>query len=222
VRLSRTCMRSLPEATIDIRRFTADEASAVIEQVEVWQTRFRQERGRTFVYLGDEFYLMTGRPIPAGKFYDGFPQVEDGIGITRLFLDDAERLIKRTPAGSARNHSGTIACGTLISDTMQNLVQRVNAHTGADLRVTTVENKLFGSEINVSGLLSGGDVCDALAGERYSDPVFVSENMLSKRTKTFLDDMHIETMEAQLNRPVFASGYLSQVLEHLATVPLAI
>ena len=222
VRLSRTCMRSLPEATIDIRRFTVAEATAVIEQVEVWQKRFRQERGRTFVYLGDEFYLMTGRPIPAGKYYDGFPQVEDGIGITRLFLDDAERLIKRTPADFARNRSGTIACGTLISDTMQDLVRRVNAHSGSDLRVTTVENKLFGSEINVSGLLSGGDVCEALAGERFGDPVFVSENMLSKRTKTFLDDMHIETMQAQLNRPIFASAYLSQVLEHAGAVPAAV
>lgn len=215
MRLSRTCMRTLPEATIDIRRFAPHEAELVIEQIERWQARFRRERGRTFVYLGDEFYLMTGRPIPAGKFYDGFPQVEDGIGITRLFLDDAERLIKRTAAGSGRSRSGTIACGTLISDTMNSLVQRINAHTGSDLRVATVENKLFGSEINVSGLLTGGDVCDVLATERFSDPVFVSENMVSKRTKTFLDDMHVEEMQERLSRPVSAAAYLSQVFERL-------
>lgn len=222
VRLSRTCMRSLPDASIDIRRFTADEAVAVIEQVETWQRRFRQERGRTFVYLGDEFYLMTGRKIPAGKFYDGFPQVEDGIGITRLFLDDAERVIKRAPAGSARRNSGTIACGTLISDTMQSLVRRINAHTGSELRVVTVENRLFGSEINVSGLLCGEDVRDAVADESYGDPLFVSDNMLSKRTQTFLDDMHVETMQAQLGRPVFAAAYLSQVLERLSAASLLV
>src|SRR6185312_7004301 len=123
---------------IDIRRFTAEEAGLVIDQVEEWQRRFREERGRTFVYLGDEFYLMTGRPIPAGKLYDGFPQVEDGIGITRLFLDDAERVLKRTAAGAARGISGTIACGTLISDTMHRLVDRINEHTGSALRFATV------------------------------------------------------------------------------------
>ncbi len=215
VRLSRTCMRTLPGATIDIRRFEPSEAELVIEQIERWQAQFRRERGRTFVYLGDEFYLMTGRPIPAGKFYDGFPQVEDGIGITRLFLDDAARLLKRTAPGSGRGRSGTIACGTLISDTMQRLVDQINTHTGAALRVATVENKLFGSEINVSGLLTGGDVCDVLEQERFTDPVFVSENMVSKRTKTFLDDMHVEQMRERLSRPVSAAAYLSQVFERL-------
>jgi NifB/MoaA-like Fe-S oxidoreductase len=215
VRLSRTCMRTLPGATIDIRRFEPSEAELVIEQIERWQAQFRRERGRTFVYLGDEFYLMTGRPVPAGKFYDGFPQVEDGIGITRLFLDDAARLLKRTAPGSGRGRSGTIACGTLISDTMNRLVDQINAHTGADLRVATVENKLFGSEINVSGLLTGGDVCDVLEQEAFTDPVFVSENMVSKRTKTFLDDMHVEQMRERLSRPVSAAAYLSQVFERL-------
>jgi NifB/MoaA-like Fe-S oxidoreductase len=98
---------------------------------------------------------------------------------------------------------------------MQRLVRRVNAHTGANLRVSTVENQLFGSEINVSGLLTGGDVCDVLIGERFTDPVFVSENMVSKRTKTFLDDMHIEEMQERLSRPVSAAAYLSQVYERL-------
>jgi NifB/MoaA-like Fe-S oxidoreductase len=98
---------------------------------------------------------------------------------------------------------------------MRHLVQRINTHTGSELRVSSVENKLFGSEINVSGLLTGGDVCDVLAEERFTDAVFVSENMVSKRTKTFLDDMHIEEMQERLSRPVSAASYLSQVYERL-------
>ncbi|HVX29399.1 MAG TPA: DUF512 domain-containing protein, partial [Nitrolancea sp.] len=132
-----------------------------------------------------------------------------------LFLDDAERLIKKTAAGAGRGRAGTIACGTLISDTMHQLVQRINEHTGSALRVATVENKLFGSEINVSGLLTGGDVCDVLTAEPYTDPVFVSENMVSKRTKTFLDDMHVEEMQERLGRRVSAAAYLSQVFDRL-------
>ena len=214
VRLSRTCMRTLPGATLDIRRFEHAEAEAVIDQVEAWQRTFRRERGKTFVYLGDEFYLMTGRAVPAANGYDGFPQVEDGIGITRLFIDDAERIIKRSAPGSSNAVSGTIACGTLIADTMRELVDRVNAHTGSGLRVVPIVNEFFGEQINVSGLLTGGLVRDALAGEERHDPVFVSEHMLSKRTRTFLDDMHVEELQADLGRPVIPAEYLSQALKH--------
>ncbi len=213
VRLSRTCMRTLPGATLDIRRFEQDEAEAVIEQVEGWQRRFRHERSKTFVYLGDEFYLMTGREIPAAYGYDGFPQVEDGIGITRLFIDDAERVIRRTAPGSAKGASGTIACGTLIADTMRGLVDRVNAHTGSGLRVVPIVNAFFGEQINVSGLLTGGLVRDALSSEKRHDPVFISQHMLSKRTQTFLDDMHVDELEAALGRAVIPAEYLSQTLK---------
>lgn len=215
VRLSRTCMRTLPGATLDIRRFEQDEAESVVDQIDGWQRRFRKERSRTFVYLGDEFYLMTGRPIPPAASYDGFPQVEDGIGITRLFLDDVERLLKRTRPGSARGASGTVACGKLIADTMQRAVDRVNEHTGSNIRVRPIVNTFFGDQINVSGLLTGGLVRDALGEDERLGPVFVSEHMLSKRTQTFLDDMHIEDLQNDLGRPVVAAGYLSQVLHHL-------
>lgn len=215
LRLSRTCMRTLPGAVIDVRRYTASEADAVIEQVEDWQRRFRVERGETFLHLGDEFYLMTGRPVPPATDYDGFPQVEDGIGITRLFLDDAERLIEQGPDAGAAGLSGTIACGTLIAPTMRGLVARVNRRCGTKLRVVPVENALFGSEITVSGLLTGALVRDALRGEREDDPVFISENMISKRTQTFLDDMSVEDLRAALGRPVIGAGYLSEVAREL-------
>ncbi len=213
VRLSRTCMRTLPGASLDIRRFEPGEAAEVVAQVESWQKRFRRERSRSFVYLGDEFYLMTGRPIPSAHSYDGFPQVEDGIGITRLFLDDVDRLLKRTRLGSAVGADGTIACGMLIADTMRQQVERVNEHTGSRLTVVPIVNSFFGSEINVSGLLTGGLVRDALLDDTTSGPVFVSEHMLSKRTQTFLDDMHVEDLQQALGRPVVSAAYLSQVLQ---------
>ncbi|MDI3339516.1 MAG: DUF512 domain-containing protein [Sphaerobacter sp.] len=216
VRLSRSCMRSLPGALLDIRRYTPEEAERVIEQAEAWQRRFRRERGRTFLQLGDEFYLMTGRPIPPAARYDGFPQVEDGIGITRLFIDDAERLIRRGRRGDYEGASGAIACGTLIAPTMQTLVDRVNDALGTRLRVVPIVNTFFGPEINVSGLLTGGLVWDAFADQPGDDPVFISHHMLSKRTRTFLDDLHIDDLENALGRPVFASEYLSQVVQQLA------
>ena len=212
VRLSRTCMRTLPGATLDIRRFELAEAEQVVDQVGDWQRLFRRERSRTFIHLGDEFYLMTGLPVPPASSYDGFPQVEDGIGITRLFLDDVERVIKRNVRGSAQGASGTITCGTLIAPTMRTVVDRINLHTGSDLTVVPIVNSFFGEQINVSGLLTGGLILDALVDDERSDMVFVSEHMISKRTQTFLDDMHVEELQVALGRPVVAAGYLSEVL----------
>ena len=101
IRLSRTCMRTLPGKQIAVRRYEPDEALAVIAQAESWQERFLRERGDPFFYLGDEFYLMTGSPVPDTAHYGGFPQIEDGIGITRHFLDAVDGFLRRVKAGRA-------------------------------------------------------------------------------------------------------------------------
>lgn len=218
VRLSRTCMRSLPNANqklLEMRRHTHEEALQVIRQVSEWQSQLRTERGRSVVYLGDEFYLMTGEQVPPSREYDGFPQVEDGIGITRLFLDDADRVIRRRKRRDLTGLGGTIVCGTLIADTMQDTVDRINGEMGTTLRVVSAENTLFGAQINVSGLLTGSMVRDAVIDEPSDEPVFISDTMVSRRTHTFLDDMSVAELSETLGRDVVPAENLSQVLESL-------
>lgn len=202
LRLSRTCMRLLPGKQIEVRRYEPAEAEAVIAQAEVWQARFRRERGSTFFYLGDEFYLMTGRSVPRSSWYDGFPQIEDGIGITRHLLDNLETLIKRTRPGALAGARGVVACGTLIGATLREAVGRFNAHTGAALEVVVVENRFFGPEINVSGLLTARDLIAGLAGRLDGAPVYVSSRMVSDRTHTLLDDLTIADLSRALDAPV--------------------
>jgi putative radical SAM enzyme (TIGR03279 family) len=202
LRLSRTCMRLLPGNQIEVRRYEPEEAEAVIAQAEVWQARFRRERGATFFYLGDEFYLMTDRPVPTSTWYDGFPQIEDGIGITRHLLENLDALIKRSRPGALPGARGTVACGTLIGPTMREAVARFNAHTGAELAVTVIENRYFGPEINVSGLLTAQDLIAAFGGRLAGEPVFVSSRMVSDRTHTLLDDLTVADLSRELRAPV--------------------
>jgi putative radical SAM enzyme (TIGR03279 family) len=215
VRLSRTCMRLLPGKQIEVRRHEPEEALAVIEQAEAWQTYFRKERGSTFFHLGDEFYLMTGRPVPPPDLYDGYPQIEDGIGITRHFLENLESYLKRTPRGSLAGGTGKIACGTLIGPTMREAVDRFNSHTGADLEVVIVENTFFGSEINVSGLLTGGDIARVFETDVDRVPIYISNRMVSDRTNTMLDDLRVSDLSATLHRPVIACGLMSDVARNI-------
>ncbi|MBA2276835.1 MAG: DUF512 domain-containing protein [Chloroflexia bacterium] len=218
MRLSRTCMRVLPESNrelIKVRRYAPDEAEAVIAQSESWQRRFQHERGETFFHLGDEFYLMTGREVPGERDYDGFPQIEDGIGLTRHFLTSAERYLKRARPGGLNGAVGTVACGTLIEPTMRRVVAAFNAHTGARLDVLGVENRFLGPEINVSGLLSGQDLLYALNRRADDGPVFVSRRMISDRTGTLLDDMALSDVAATLGRPLHAADTMSEVATSL-------
>jgi putative radical SAM enzyme (TIGR03279 family) len=216
VRLSRTCMRTLPGKQIAVRRYEADEAQAVIEQAEAWQQRFRAERGETFFHLGDEFYLMCDRAVPGADHYDGYPQIEDGIGITRHLLENLDGLIRRTKAGSLAGATGTIATATLIGPTMREAVDRFNRHTGAALEVAIVENTFFGTEINVSGLLTGQDLIAHLKGwSKGKGPVYVSNRMISDRTQTMMDDLTVADVTRELGRQLVPCGLMSDVARDL-------
>lgn len=218
MRLSRTCMRLLPGAqqeSIRVRRYEADEAAKVIDQSEAWQERFRRERGDTFYHLGDEFYLMTGREVPDADHYAGFPQVEDGIGITRFFLEEMDQYLRRARPGVLRGTAGTIACGTLVAPTMAEAMKRFNAHTGSHLVVRGIDNDYLGTEINVSGLLSGADILDQLKDEPANGPVFVTRKMISDRTGTLLDDMRTEDIASQLGRVLHPAEKMAEVAAYL-------
>jgi NifB/MoaA-like Fe-S oxidoreductase len=200
---------------LEMRRHTADEARAVIEQAQRWQEHFRETRGETFFYLGDEFYLMTGMPIPPTEHYDAFGQIEDGIGITRQFLDDSARLARRGKRAGVAGAAGVIACGTLIGGTMEQEVARINRATGAALSSVAIENTFFGGEINVSGLLTGGELVRTFGERPGSEPLFISTTMISRRTNTLLDDMTLEDVRTALRRDVIVAEHLSDVISSL-------
>lgn len=198
--------------SIPLRSFSPEQAGAVIDQVTTWQRRFRRARGRTFIYLGDEFYLLAGRPFPGRRHYDGFPQLEDGIGLTRLLLDDAAHLRRRLPRLDLAGRPATLACGELIAPVLTRLTDEINTLAGSDLRVMPVPNDFFGRTITVSGLLTGTDVARALAASGAgAGPLFLPQSMLSQRYGNFLDDMTPDQLADRLGRPVLFAQRLSSV-----------
>ena len=215
VRLSRTCMRLLPGKQISVRRYEPEEARAVIRQAEDWQKRFRATRGETFLHLGDEFYLMCDEAVPPALLYDGYPQIEDGIGITRHFLENLQTYLNRTKPGSLIGSRGTIACGTLIGNTMRRSVDELNRHLGSELEVAVIENAFFGNEINISGLLTGGDLVRAIGVPSTNSPLYISSRMISDRTQTLLDDLTVDEVQTQIGRPLVPSLTLSDVARDL-------
>lgn len=215
LRNSRDCMRNLSSRKIEVRRYEPWEAEAVIEQSEAWQRRFRSERGETFFYLGDEFYLMTGRQVPPTSQYDGFPQIEDGIGITRHLLENLAGVMRRTKPETLRGAQGIVACGTLIGDTMRSAVGEMNERLGTELDVVVIENEYLGTEINVSGLLTGQDFTRALAGKTAGRPVYITSRAISDRTHTLLDDTTLSDLSAAIGSDVVPTLTFSDVASDL-------
>lgn len=203
-----------------LRMFTTDEMRRILAQIRGWQSRLRNDHGETIVHAADEFYLNTGTPLPPSGRYDGFPQLEDGIGLTRLLIDEWARAKKRkTLPRNLRGRKATIGCATLIAPTMRSLVAGVNAETGAAIDVRAIENRLFGPDITVSGLLSGKCILDEFGGEQTDAPLFLPRSMFDERGVLTVDDMTLPALSAQLGRPIAPASQLLEVVQTIARAP---
>ncbi|HZD60183.1 MAG TPA: DUF512 domain-containing protein, partial [Anaerolineae bacterium] len=122
---------------------------------------FERDKGYAWVYIADEFYIAGGYELPPAEHYGEFPQIENGIGLSRLFIDDAIASITELKAAPA---VGTIAVvtGSLFSTTMRKLADDIKDNYGIKINVIEVENNFFGGRVNVTGLLTGSDVVGSM------------------------------------------------------------
>lgn len=170
-----------------LRLFSSDEAKEVVKQVEMLQTTCRVKTGRSFIYLGDEFYLNAGLPLPPTEQYDGFPQLENGIGLSRNFLDEWAK----TTLDSTYRFKGKsilLPVGEAAFKLIDPLVAAFNAEYGTCHKVVPVINHFFGNTINVTGLLTGRDILHALSAFNGYERVILPGITLNK-DYLFLDDM---------------------------------
>lgn len=203
------------------RTYTADESRAMLEQLDVWRGESRKKLGRYFVYPSDEWYLVAGRSVPRAKGYDGFPQVENGVGMVRQLLDEWEALSVDLPALGPK--PATLVCGTLIAPVLAQIAQALTRLTGAGIQVLPVINQFFGPVTTVSGLLTGADVVAALKGQSLGELVFLPRAMFTGRygagaspPGVTLDDMSLADLSTQLAVPVEMAGTMTELLAVLA------
>ena len=171
-----------------LRTFTKEEAAALIDQVTPWQRQCREETGKTFIYLGDEFYLLAGRDVPTAEWYDGFPQLENGIGLTRSFLDEWQATLPSLSSYQAASPA-VIPVGESAFTVLQPLLDALNKQFSTAHSFVPVPNQFFGGKVNVTGLLTASDILRTCkeSGKRLILPAVVLNN-----DKLFLDDTALE------------------------------
>ena len=205
------------------RPYTPTESRALLDQVEPWRKENRKKRRGTFVYPSDEWYLVARREVPPARQYDDFPQVENGVGMVRLLLDEWEE-IKETRRLELK--PATLACGVLIAPLLARIVEEMNALTGSDLRLVPVVNDFFGPVTTVSGLLTGRDVVAALQNQPLGDLVLLPRAMFTGSygaglapPDATLDDMSLAGISDQIGAPAVMAGSLTEALAVLAAAP---
>lgn len=216
------------------RRYAAGEARALIDQIAPVQAGYRRRHGVSLVYLADEWYLLAGVGVPTVDDYDGFPQLENGIGLVRQLLDDASSLVPSGQASTvrvprlARRGSGSggclLVCGTLIAPVMGRLAEELSERSGVQIEVVPVANRLFGETVTVSGLLSGKDVIAVLEGCADGEVVFLPQAMFAEHIPGqemsdghgyTLDGLTVRDVEQRLGSRVVVAEWLSEVWEFL-------
>lgn len=187
-----------------------DQAGAlkVISMVEKMQEKSLREKGSRLFFLSDEFYLKAHADLPKEREYEGYPQIQNGVGMTRSFLEEVYQALEKDSkrlAEKAKKNPRHIAfvTSTLSKGTMERIKEALEKSI-PDLKidVNTVKNNFFGESVNVSGLLTGQDVVNQLKGIQV-DAIMLPRNMFREDMLITLDDQTDELLEKQLQHKIY-------------------
>lgn len=192
---------------------TVAESNAVLDAVHTWQAQFRRELGVGFVYATDEWYLVTGRPIPPMEAYDGLDLTGNGLGLVRRFRDDWADARSELHGQKPVMQSLTLATGTLFAPTLAEHAAAFAALSGVEADVVPVVNGELGATITVAGLLMAGDVIEQLGARELGEVVVLPRIMFDHPDGVSLDDRSPLDVARALGRPVALADMLGDLVD---------
>lgn len=222
------------EGLYPLEPFGREDAAAVIDLIERFQKECYEEHGIHFIHASDEWYILAQRQLPEEERYDGYLQLENGVGMVRLLLNEFEEALeerrsqavqdspcsaagqKTSPGGQGIiDHTVTeelsMATGRLAYPYIKQMTEQVmESYPGIRIHLYPIRNDFFGELITVSGLLTGQDIRDQLMGKPLGDRLLLPQNVLRSGERVFLDDLRVEDLEKALQVPVNivkSSGY---------------
>ncbi|MDD4171069.1 MAG: DUF512 domain-containing protein, partial [Syntrophomonas sp.] len=143
---------------------TPELAKFTIKTIETYQKIFKEKLGQGFVYLADEFYLRASQDLPRSEYYDDYCQIENGIGLSRLFLDEFTDLEDNLPV-TIPPQEAYVLTGQSAETVLRGVVERLNQIEGLTVKLVPVINRYFGGGVSVTGLLTGQDIIETLGND---------------------------------------------------------
>lgn len=179
--------------------YNKETAGQTIDIIEKMGDECVKKHGRRIFFPGDEFYLLAEREIPSPEFYEDFSALEDGIGMIAYLTDDVGWKLEELDADESLCHKVTIACGEGVFPYMKRIMSMINEKfPNITINTRAIKNNFFGGVVNVSGLVTGGDLIDQLRGDDLGDRLIITSSMLRFENDLFLDDVSTDDVEREL------------------------
>lgn len=182
--------------------FNKEDAEKVLDTVHQWQEKLYPEYGLHFIHCSDEWYILAERELPREDQYDGYLQLENGVGMLRLLEEEVKEALIHSGEESVKRQV-SIATGRLSAPFIRKNVELVaNVYKDLEVEVFPIRNDFFGEMITVSGLITGQDLIAQLKNQKLGERLLIPCNMLRAGENVFLDDITVETVEKELGVPV--------------------
>ena len=182
--------------------FTKEDAKEVLHIIHKWQKKAYEEFGIHFIHGGDEWYILAEEELPEEERYDGYLQLENGVGMLRLLMNEFEEGYESLN-GDERDREVSIATGFLAYPYIQRMADRImEKYPKSKLHVYGIRNDFFGELITVSGLITGQDLIGQLKGKALGEKLLLPCNMLRIEEQDFLDDVTLQDVKDALQVPV--------------------
>ncbi|MBQ1286344.1 MAG: DUF512 domain-containing protein, partial [Lachnospiraceae bacterium] len=181
--------------------FSKKDAENVIKTVEKFQNSIYNKLLTHFVHASDEFYLLAEAPLPEEEHYDGYLQLENGVGMLRLLKEEFQEALKAVKTDLSIDRSFSIATGALAYPYVKELTEQAckkMPDSRIDFRVFEIKNHFFGESITVSGLICGQDIIAQLKGKELGKELLLPVNMFRSGEEYFLDDVTKADLEREL------------------------
>lgn len=202
----------------ELKGFTSEGASKLIDQVESWQNEFFEKYKDNLVFCADEFYVKANREIPDCTRYGNFEQLEDGIGLMSYFtMDFNKALMRYKPKKIERTVS--VATGKSAYKFIREKADILEkTFDGLKINVYAIENLFFGPEITVTGLITGNDLIEGLKNKELGDYLVIDQKMLKEDADIFLDNIYLDEVKRELNIEIvksesFGTGFIKAIVD---------
>lgn len=186
--------------------YTKEEAGQVIDTIEAYQKKFYAEYGLHFIHASDEFYILAERDFPEEERYDGYIQLENGVGMMRLMINEFNQCFD-TLHGDNRERIVSVVTGRLAYGMISNFAtQLMDKFKNIKINVYPIRNDFFGETITVSGLITGGDIINQLKDKELGDRILMPYNIVRSGEEVFLDDVTLSEVAEKLGTPCFVTN----------------
>lgn len=180
--------------------YNKETAAQTLDLIEQYGDMCKEKYGRRIFFAGDEFYILAEREIPAPEFYEDFSALEDGVGMIAYLTDDVKWALEEFENDEKPNHTVTVACGTGVYPFMKKIMAMINEKfPNITINTQPIKNNFFGGGVNVSGLVTGGDLINQLKGKNIGERLIIPSSMLRFENDLFLDDVSTDDVERELN-----------------------